>query len=862
MDYFAVSLPDFLVFDEDLQRRNRIHCHYMMALGLLGLGEAGRSRTAFRAGAGDEHQPPGRRRPPGMQPEGWHLTTTGPHPDLPTRGYYVWIFPANGNSHSTHATRVSRRGGFKADLEQSIRLPGSLQAQGFGDEITLITPWTGDIIDRSFFDDPRYEKYRQPGKIKVPFWLQPETYYLGPAWYQREIEIPADWAGKRVSLFLERAHWETRVWVDGAYAEANISLSVPHVYELSACLTPGKHRLALRVDNRRVVNVGPNAHSISDHTQTNWNGVVGRIELRAGSPVWVENAQVYPQVASRSARVVVRLRSQLERPVSGTLTLQAQAVNLPGEGTLPPVRQEVGIPAGGEVEISLDYPLGAAAQLWDEFNPALYRLDASLAAGGFTDGYSTRFGLREIKPAGTQLALNGRPIFIRGTLESGDFPADRLPAHRYRQPGSASSGLPRRTASTNCAFTPGARPRRPSTPQTRKVSTFRWRLPRWANQGAEIGEGDPLDQWLYEEAQRIIDAYGNHPSWIMMAYGNEPAGNLTEFLGKWVTYWKEHEPRRAHTSGAGWPALEENDYHNVPEPRVQAWGQELNSRINALPPETMTDYREYVARMNKPVVSHEIGQWCVFPNFAEMPKYTRAPQAEEYGNFPRFARSQPHGRPGPRFPDGLGQAAGAVLQGRYRIGAAHARASAVSTCSTCTTSPARAPRWWACWMPSGTRKAISAPRNTAASAATTVPLARLPRRYYQVGDTLEAAIDLAHYGPRDLEAAEAVWRLTGADGETQTAGRLAAQKAPTGSLTRLGEVRIPLDGLTAPTRYRLVVGIEGTAYENDWDIWVYPQPSRADRGRARAHRPAAWTGMPWRTCGQAASCCCWLTQRG
>ena len=37
MDYFAVSLPDFLVFEDDLNRRNQVHCHYMMALGYLGL---------------------------------------------------------------------------------------------------------------------------------------------------------------------------------------------------------------------------------------------------------------------------------------------------------------------------------------------------------------------------------------------------------------------------------------------------------------------------------------------------------------------------------------------------------------------------------------------------------------------------------------------------------------------------------------------------------------------------------------------------------------------------------------------------------------------------------------------------------
>jgi tetratricopeptide (TPR) repeat protein len=38
IDYFAVSLPDFLVFEPDLGRTNRVHCHYMMALGHRGLG--------------------------------------------------------------------------------------------------------------------------------------------------------------------------------------------------------------------------------------------------------------------------------------------------------------------------------------------------------------------------------------------------------------------------------------------------------------------------------------------------------------------------------------------------------------------------------------------------------------------------------------------------------------------------------------------------------------------------------------------------------------------------------------------------------------------------------------------------------
>ncbi len=46
-DYFAVSLPDFLVFDDDLNKRNQIHCHYMMGLGHLGLGRLERAMASF-----------------------------------------------------------------------------------------------------------------------------------------------------------------------------------------------------------------------------------------------------------------------------------------------------------------------------------------------------------------------------------------------------------------------------------------------------------------------------------------------------------------------------------------------------------------------------------------------------------------------------------------------------------------------------------------------------------------------------------------------------------------------------------------------------------------------------------------------
>ena len=73
-------------------------------------------------------------------------------------------------------------------------------------------------------------------------------------------------------------------------------------YDLTAALTPGRHRLTMRVDNTLKYDMGANAHSTSEQTQTNWNGVIGRIELRATDPVWVDGVQVYPDVAGKAAR--------------------------------------------------------------------------------------------------------------------------------------------------------------------------------------------------------------------------------------------------------------------------------------------------------------------------------------------------------------------------------------------------------------------------------------------------------------------------------------------------------------------------------------------------------------------------------
>src|SRR5207253_733157 len=80
---------------------------------------------------------------------------------------------------------------FSQKLPERIHLPGTMTENLKGDDITLYTKWTGSIYDSSWFFRPSLAKYRQPGNIKIPFWLTPLKHYTGVAWYQKEIEIPA-----------------------------------------------------------------------------------------------------------------------------------------------------------------------------------------------------------------------------------------------------------------------------------------------------------------------------------------------------------------------------------------------------------------------------------------------------------------------------------------------------------------------------------------------------------------------------------------------------------------------------------------------------------------------------------------------
>ena len=705
---------------------------------------------------------------------------------------------------------------FAGNLPDTIKLPGSTTEAGYGDPISVDTKWTGGIVDRSWFTAPEYAKYREPGKVKVPFWLTPTKYYVGAAWYQKEVTIPPTWAGKRITLLLERCHWQTRVWVDGKEAGMADSLATAHEHDLTALLAPGKHTITLRVDNTVRINVGENAHSVSDHTQSNWNGIVGSIRLVPSEPVHIEDLQVYPDIAAKTAKVLLTIGNATGGPVEGSVTFTAGL-------TYPQPKQPAAsktVPFKGDSKamvVETEYPLGQDAICWDEFAPNVYTLEAQVVTAGGSDIKRVDFGLRQLGVDGTQFTINGRKTFIRGTLECCIFPLTGYP------PTDVDSWMRiLKVAKTHglnhLRFHSWCPPEAAFVAADRLGVMYQIECCVWAT----VGENPETDAFIKAEGDRILKEYGNHPSFCLMNHGNEPAGkNQKQFLGDLVSYWKQKDPRRLYTTASGWPLLPQSDYHSTPDPRVYRWGEGNGCRLNARPPETMTDYRDFVAKHDKPVISHEIGQWCVYPDFKEIAKYTGVLKALNFEIF-RDSLAANH----------MLDQADAFLLASGKLQTLCYKEDIESALRTpgfggfqlldLHDFPGQGTALVGVLSPFWESKGYVTPEEYHRFCCETVPLARMTKRIWTSDEVFKAALEIAHFGPAPIENARVAWAVTDPTGKKLGGGELPPRTIPVGNGTSLGDVTLPLSAVAKATKCVLTVSVDGTSYANDWDIWVYP----------------------------------------
>lgn len=716
---------------------------------------------------------------------------------------------------------------FKRNFEESVHLPGSMQEQSKGNIPGLHTPWTGSLYDSSFYFNPSFEKYRQPGNVKFPFFLTPDRHYVGAAWYSKTIEVPKSWKNQAIRLHLERPHTYVRVWLNDKEVARDSSLSVPHVYDLSSNLKPGNHRLTLRIDNRLwAANVGQDSHSVTDQTQGNWNGVVGAMYVECLPHVRLASVQVFPQLSDRKARLDIRIQNEATKQRKRLLRYSAQAYNTDQPHQTVCIEKELIVPDTG-LFIQTYLELGSEMQTWDEFHPALYRLNIELLDGKRVEAQQElTFGMREIEARGKWMYLNGRKIQLRGTVENCCFPLTGYPPTDVREwerifRVAKSFGLNHMRFHSYCP------------PEAAFVAAdlvgfyLQPEGPSWPNHGSSLGYGAPIDTYLMEETERMTEVYGNHPSFVLLAAGNEPRGRWVPWATRFVQQWKQRDSRRLYTGasvGGSWAWQPANEYHVKAGARGLDWNRM---------PESMSDFRARIDTVSVPFVSHETGQWCAFPRFEEIRKYTGVNKAKNFELFQEDLDDKDMGQLGHAFMMASGRLQ--TLAYKHEIEKTlrtpdYAGFQLLSLNDYSGQGTALVGVLDVYWE----EKGYCSADDFRQFCGPVVPLLRVEKFVWQQHESMQAQAELSYFGPDSLANITAQWQLKDALGVVLQSGSWPTQQVVSGGNIPLGTIQMDWSFVHSAGTYRLELMIPEYHAHNAWDFHVYPSnPEMPSTGKIR-----------------------------
>ncbi len=653
--------------------------------------------------------------------------------------------------------------------------------------------------------------------------------FVGSAWYQQDINIPAEWSNKRVTLFLERTK-NSRLWVDANGFSSQNSLVAPHIYSLGP-LSPGRHQLTLQINNSEYPPIG-DPHQISDQTQTNWNGVIGKIGLIATDPVYIDDVQIYPDVAAKAIKVRVSVINTTGLPANSTLTLNASRTN----GTPQGKAVSIPFPAGDKpAVVEVNYPLGDNAQYWDEFSPVLYRiavsLDASSAGKKYADNIEVVFGLREFKAKGTQFNINGRTTFLRGKHDACVFPLTGYPP-MIVDGWLKVFNIAKSYGINHYRFHTWCPPEAAFEAADQAGIYLQPELPNWAN----FGEPNH-DNFCLAEGERLLKTFGNHPSFVMLALGNELDGKQ-ELMAPFVRDFRLLDSRHLYAQGT-------NNWFGMVDPNDDFWvswqvrWQKIRGSYGAVdiplghiqvgPPGTEKDYAREIKGVTVPVISTEIGQYQVYPDYREIDKYTGVVRAR---NFEIFRdRLKQNGMLDQA--DDFFRASGALAVLCYREdieAALRTRGFGGFQLLDLQDFPGQGTALVGILDAFMESKGLIEPVQWRQFCCETVPLVRMSKYTWTVSETFNARTQVAHFGSSDINDAVGIWTLQNAKGDTLVSERLPAQNISQGMLASLGDINIPLKDIASPAKLKLTLAIEGTKFTNSYNIWVYPDKADTSAG--------------------------------
>jgi hypothetical protein len=653
--------------------------------------------------------------------------------------------------------------------------------------------------------------------------------YEGPAWYRKEVVIPKDYGNEHIQLVMERTK-PSKVWIDGQYVGGAILLESAQKYDLTKYLTPGKHFITICINNDTKLTPYGGVHIYSDDTQTNWNGIIGKLYLEASEKTYISDLQVYPDVDNKKIKVKLAIDNQL-KPDNIDIELQISK-ELNGKSIK---LKSANYNLACDSVIELEYVLGSAMDLWDDYNQPVYRLNAIIGNGNSKDNQVVSFGMRKFVADGTQFSINGRKTFLRGKHDACVFPLTGFPPME-KQGWIKVFQIAKEYGINHYRFHTWCPPEAAFDAADQLGIYLEPELPFWGGL-----DSDSIAAMLQSEGIALLKSYANHPSFVMFSPGNEIWGGHPR-VEKMLAELKQIDARPLYTQGSnnniGYASpMKGTDFqvaartpysHDTILTHTRLTQAFCDSKdggiLNTVTPSTNLNFSYAVDHINRPLVGHEIGQYQIYPDFKEIDKYTgilKAWNLEVFRN-----RLQKSGMMDQNVDFQKASGAWSALCYKAEMEAAF-RTNGFGGFQLLDLQdfPGQGTALIGILDAFMESKNVVSREEWLQSCNDVVVLLTFDKYCWTNTETFSAELKVANFSNKNITN-NLNWNVVDQSGNTVKEGVFKNPKIVCGSLNSLGEIQFPLSSQKAAQKLTINLSIDNTKYGNTYPVWIYPQANK------------------------------------
>ena len=361
-------------------------------------------------------------------------------------------------------------------------------------------------------------------------------------------------------------------------------------------------------------------------------------------------------------------------------------------------------------------------------------------------------------------------------------------------------------------------------------------LPFW---GSFDKKDERLMAFLHQEGVNILREYGHHPSFRMMALGNELWGDIDK-MKEFVDDFRKIAPDKYYTFGSnyylGYQGIKEGmDYFTTCRIGGEGWGKyNTHTRgsfsfadaydggmINHFHPNSTMNFDEACDKAGIPIISHETGEFQTYPDYREMKKYTGVLHPYNFEVFRRRLAAAGMLSQADDFHKASGLWSVKLYKADIEMDL-RTRNMAGFQLLDIQDYPGQGSAFVGILDAFMESKGITTPEEWRQWCSPVVPLLEVEKFCFEDGEKIQAKVKVANYGGSSLYGKKLKWKIGDAEGVmnifTYDEGLI--------------DVGVLDEEISAdkPTKLNVSLNIEETEARNSYEFWVYPKKALEKKG--------------------------------